>query len=59
MNRSTCECGAPILRMTDDLGCVSCAQPCCPICAYVLESVAYCAFCAAGLMDRVEYAAER
>ena len=59
MSRSTCECGAPILRAVDDLGCIDCGQPCCPVCAYVLESVAYCAFCASQFLEVTEYRAER
>ena len=59
MSRETCECGAPVLRAVEDLGCVDCGRPCCPVCAYTLESVAYCAFCAAEFLDTAEYAAER
>lgn len=51
MDRSTCDCGTPILRANDDLGCLECGEPCCPVCAYILESVVYCAFCAADLLD--------
>lgn len=51
MDRSTCDCGTPILRASDDLGCLECGQPCCPVCAYILESVVYCAFCAAALLE--------
>jgi hypothetical protein len=53
MDRSTCDCGMPILRASDDLGCLECGEPCCPVCAYVLESVVYCAFCAVDLLDVV------
>ena len=59
MDRSTCTCGAPILRALEDLGCIECGQPCCPVCAYILESVAYCASCATQFLDMTEYAAKR
>jgi len=51
MDRSTCDCGTPILRAVDDLGCIECGRPCCPVCACTLESVAYCAFCAAQFLE--------
>jgi len=51
MGRSTCDCGTPILRAVDDLGCIECGRPCCPVCAHTLESVAYCAFCAAQFLE--------
>lgn len=59
MSRKTCECGAPVLRAVEDLGCVDCGRPCCPVCAYTLESVAYCAFCAAAFLDVAQYATKR
>ena len=51
MSRKTCECGAPLLRAVEDLGCVGCGRACCPVCAYTLESVIYCAFCAAEFLE--------
>lgn len=51
MDRSTCDCGTPILRAVEDLGCIECGRPCCPVCAYTLESVAYCALCAAQFLE--------
>ena len=51
MDRSTCDCGTLIFRASDDLGCIECGRPCCPVCAYVLESVAYCASCATHLLE--------
>ena len=51
MDRSTCDCGTPIFRASDDLGCLECGRPCCPVCAYVLESAAHCASCAAALLE--------
>jgi hypothetical protein len=51
MDRATCDCGAPILRASEDLGCIECGRPCCPVCAYGLESVAYCASCAAQFLQ--------
>jgi hypothetical protein len=54
MNRSTCDCGAPILRAVEDLGCIECGRPGCPVCAYTLESVAYCAFRAAQFLEPAE-----
>lgn len=59
MNRKTCECGAPVLRANEDLGCVDCGRRCCPVCAYTLESVAYCAFCATKILDLPVYATKR
>jgi len=59
MNSKTCECGAAVRRAVEDLGCVACGRTCCPVCAYTLESVAYCAFCAAEFIDTAEHAAER
>lgn len=53
MDRSTCGCGAPILRALEDLGCIECGHPCCPVCAYTLESVAYCAPCATQILEPV------
>jgi hypothetical protein len=52
-NRASCDCGAPILRASEDLGCIECGRPCCPVCAYALESVAYCASCAAQFLQHV------
>ena len=51
MDRSTCDCGMPILRASEDLGCIECGRPCCPVCASILESVAYCQVCAANLLE--------
>jgi hypothetical protein len=59
MDRSTCDCGTPILQASDDLGCLECGATCCPICAYILESVVYCAFCAIDLLDVVPDPARR
>jgi hypothetical protein len=46
-----CLCGHPIHRPTDALGCIACGRACCPACAVPLESVAYCAGCASGLLE--------
>lgn len=54
MDRSTCECGTPILTVSDDLGCIACGRQCCPVCAHFLESVAYCHVCASDLLEREE-----
>ena len=51
MDRSTCECGMPILRASDELGCLQCGRPCCPVCAFILESAVYCAACATHLLE--------
>ena len=51
MGRSTCDCGTPILRAIEDLGCIECGRSCCPVCAYTLESVAYCAKCAGQFLE--------
>jgi len=51
MDRSTCDCGTPIIRASDDLGCLECGRPCCPVCAYILESAVHCASCAAALLE--------
>jgi hypothetical protein len=59
MNRKTCDCGAPILRAIEDLGCVECGKPCCPVCAYTLESVSYCSSCAARFLDPADYTSRR
>ena len=46
-----CLCGQPVHRATDVLGCIACGRACCPACAVPLESVAYCADCASGLLE--------
>jgi uncharacterized paraquat-inducible protein A len=51
MIRMVCECGTPIRVPLDELGCVECGRLCCPACAVDLESTAYCARCAASLLD--------
>ena len=48
--RSQCSCGQPILKSTDELGCVECSEACCPSCAMTLESVWYCPRCADALL---------
>jgi hypothetical protein len=46
-----CRCGAPVPYAFEQLGCIECGQPCCPACAFFLESVWYCARCAGALLE--------
>ena len=46
-----CRCGSAIAYPFDDLGCLECGQPCCPVCSVVVESVTYCGPCAAVLFE--------
>jgi hypothetical protein len=51
-----CQCGFIVTYPTDNLGCIECAEPCCPACAFVSEGATYCAACAReiyGLGSRV------
>ncbi|HEV8436837.1 MAG TPA: hypothetical protein VGT40_01960 [Methylomirabilota bacterium] len=43
-----CGCGSVL---TTEFHCVKCAAPCCPSCAYALESATYCGRCAESILD--------
>lgn len=45
-----CECGTSLRGGRDAWGCLACGAACCPACAWNLESTAYCARCAHGLL---------
>jgi hypothetical protein len=45
-----CRCSKPILHADDKLGCIQCGRACCRACGVALESVIYCALCAAALL---------
>ncbi len=47
----TCRCGTEIRFPFEHLGCIECGAPCCPACAYRLESADYCRHCAETLME--------
>ena len=49
--RVRCLCGAPVPYDFEQLGCIECGWPCCPVCGYVLESAWYCARCAGSLLE--------
>lgn len=47
---SRCECGSPLKHARYAWGCVECGAACCPVCAWELESAAYCRSCAHWLL---------
>ncbi len=46
-----CRCGNEMMSPSQELGCLKCGAPCCPSCAYALESATYCARCAESFLD--------
>ena len=46
-----CRCGAEFRFAFDQLGCIECGAPCCPVCSYQLESASYCSQCAESLLE--------
>ena len=46
---AACACGS---QTTYERGWVQCTSPCCPACSVQIESVAYCAGCAAAIVGR-------
>jgi hypothetical protein len=44
---TACRCGR---QAQYELGCVQCSTECCPDCSVQIESVAYCAACAAAIV---------
>jgi hypothetical protein len=47
---SGCGCGTEMSNSFHSLGCLECGAGLCPSCAISLESVTYCASCAAELL---------
>lgn len=46
-----CRCGTEFRFSFDQLGCIECGAPCCPVCSYQLESANYCSGCAEALLE--------
>jgi hypothetical protein len=46
-----CRCGSEVRFAFEQLGCIACGAPCCPRCAYQLESTHYCGRCAENLLE--------
>ena len=46
-----CRCSAPLPYDFERLGCVSCGEPCCPVCGFLLESAWHCAACTDALLS--------
>lgn len=53
-----CRCGSSIRYSFYDLGRIECGEPCCPACAFPLESATYCLRCAESILD-VPWSARR
>ena len=50
MNK-VCGCGSQATAPVQVLGCRKCGAPCCPSCAFALDSATYCAECAESILD--------
>ena len=46
-----CPCGRILAHSFEEFGCLECGRACCPACGFFLESVVYCASCAAALLE--------
>jgi hypothetical protein len=46
-----CGCGNEAVSPLQELCCRKCGAPCCPSCAFALDSATYCAECAESILD--------
>jgi len=46
-----CDCRSQVTALVQVLGCKKCGAPCCPSCAFALDSANYCAQCAESILD--------
>jgi predicted Rdx family selenoprotein len=46
-----CGCGNEAVSPLQELSCRKCGAPCCPSCAFALDSATYCVQCAESILD--------